>query len=115
MVGTDPLLVAVLVVQAAVGFLLFAAGLAFRRRKDWGRKVIHAIAWVAVAYCVVLGLAWIVSVPRMMGFTAEAVGFGVFGIGIAGVWLLMVWKIKTYFASAAVRRACWHPDGSAGG
>jgi len=92
--------------QTVIGFVLFFSGLAFRRRKEWARKTILAIIWIAIAYCLGSVVVWEIAIPITMGLSGETIGFMIIGPAVTAIWLLILWVPKRYFSSPRVRQAC---------
>lgn len=111
-----------LLVQAILGGLLCAAGIAFRRRQPWGRMVIAGFLWFLVVYCCLSA-----PVGAMMAFFQdEGIAFGIamtLAMAlIAGLWVMLIRIPLRFFRSDAARYWCGLPvksgvgaqDGDAG-
>lgn len=102
--------VALCVVQTVCGLALCAGGIGFARCREWGRKLVLAVLWVAIAYCVGFGVFWEIFIPLNMGWQAHTVVSMVFGPAICAFWAFLLWLPKRYVSSDAVRAACRETD-----
>ena len=94
------------VAQTICGMALCAGGLGFARGREWGRQLVLAVLWVAIAYCVGFAVFWEIFILLNMGWQAHTVVFMVFGPAMCAFWVFLLWLPKRYFSSEAVRAAC---------
>ena len=95
--------------QTALGFLLFFAGLSLRRRQEWARRILLAVVWFLIAYCVAFVVFWEVGIAVTTVRRAETLVSMAMGAAIIGFWLLILWRPKRYLSSADVKEACSRP------
>ena len=92
--------------QGACGFALLAAGLGFRQGKEWARRTIVVVLWLAIGYGLAFGLFGMVAAAQ---FQARSGGFYPLLCAIPIVvafWVGLFWPPLRYFSSAAVRAVC---------
>lgn len=92
--------------QVIMGLLLIWAGLAFRKAREWARKVILVIVWIAIAFCIVGIVGFEVEVPLTTELDARAVSLMVFAPAVIAFCLLILWIPQRFFSSTEVREAC---------
>ena len=97
------------VLQIGTGFTLFAGGLGLRKLRDWGRKLVLAVIWIAIAFCVGFGVFWDVMFFRMEGLSAAGIPIAIFALAWSGFLAYLLWLAKRYFSSDRIREICGRP------
>jgi len=98
--------VAAAVVQTACGLALVVGGIHFRKAKEWARKTILSVLWLAFGYCVLFGFAMVVATPFVFGWSYDIPIVLVGGLAIVGFWLWILRLPLRYFSSREVVAAC---------
>jgi len=95
-----------ILLETLAGLGLVVGGIAFRKGREWSRRVIAAVIILGLCYAVIASIVWEIQIVVVYGLDKQTVLLAIMGVLVFAFWSALLWLALRFFRLAEVREYC---------